>query len=64
MTMGRHLAGAGLEQANGGSNITVPGVNPPKAVYWIVRNKKKWAKASHSECAAHIKQTAFKGGAK
>ena len=64
ITLGRHLAGAGIEQANGGSNITVSGVSTPKAVYWIVRNKKRWAKASHSECAAHIKQVSFKGGAK
>ena len=63
MTLGRHLHSAGLEQANGGSNITVSSTTP-KAIYWIVRNKKRWLKASHAECAAHIKQVAFKGGAK
>ena len=57
LTLGRHLTGAGLEKANDGSNITVSGITPPQAVYWIVRNKSKWVKASHSECAAHIKKT-------
>jgi hypothetical protein len=55
-TLGKHLGHAGLTKANGGANILVTGAVPPKAVYWIVRNAAKWKKASHAECAAHIKK--------